>query len=160
MEEPNIIESYAETLLTVSIDPGDFDGIWHYPGLTESCIIKSSEADIVKFIVDTYPNFKTNFYVSECALSNFTVSYTNIPTEINKFRNIYGEQYASFPIYGYLKNGIKACYRIHIEKVIDELFDNIYDYDPTKDNLKLELLQIVKGKIVIDPEQTLEQIFC
>ena len=135
----------------------DFDnyghGNYNYPELIQSKIIDDDEAKIIKYFMKKYEDFEVSFWQGvdwDVKLKNFKIKYISNADSVKAFKKIYGNDYSSCNIYDQIIDAIKRCYRVNVEKSIN---DNSY-YDPESDDLDISKLVINDdGNIEIDATQ-------
>lgn len=141
-----IIIKMTKVLLKIKVCGSVADGNWNYPDLIQSIIISENESKILTYFCDKFPNANAAFwngYDFDCVLSDYDIEYIYDEKYINAFEKIYGNEYGSTNLYDHMVNAIKKYYRLYLEKSINE--DE--DYDPDEDDLEIENLKIVEGKI-------------
>jgi len=152
----------VETLLYISYPYPR--GNWYYPEPISMKIINSNEANIIKLMCEKYPDFVDGCYIGidcEFKLCDLKVVYIDDTDLVDAFKKMsklisdgtdiyWNNEICSNHIYNILNNAVKKCYRMLIEKSIDDETD----YDAESDSLELDKLIIHGDYILVDSLQS------
>jgi hypothetical protein len=149
----------SEVLMIIKVDDNDYyvDGgsvkrhKYEFFKMIDSIIIPKNEMNDIKYIIKKFPEAEVYFrdfsrHDIECLFEHLKIKFIKDETCVKSFKKIFGKRCNSVPLYEYLTDSIKRCYRSKIEQ--SECY---YNCRPWNDALTIGDLIFIDEEIDINP---------